>query len=103
MVPHWAFKRYKRTGARIVSRRHDYVAPLNIIALGNSVGTGAKGVTAPVIEVNSFEELEKKKDQLKRKIVFYNYKFNPKFIKTFRSYGDAVRFRSQEPEPCVQI
>src|SRR5687768_7817677 len=93
MVPHWV--RGAKEQARIVSRRRDYVAPLNIIALGNSVGTGAKGVTAPVIEVNSFEELEEKKDQVKGKIVFYNYKFNPKFIKTFRSYGDAVRFRSQ--------
>ncbi|MGN7720149.1 M20/M25/M40 family metallo-hydrolase [Chitinophaga sp. 22620] len=95
MVPHWV--RGAKEQARIVSRRRDYVAPLNIIALGNSVGTGAKGVTAPVIEVNSFEELEEKKDQVKGKIVFYNYKFNPKFIKTFRSYGDAVRFRSQGP------
>ena len=95
MVPHWV--RGEKEQARIVSRRRDYVAPLNIIALGNSVGTGPKGITAPVIEVNSFEELEEKKDQVKGKIVFYNYKFNPKFIKTFRSYGDAVRFRGQGP------
>jgi len=66
---------------------------LYVLALGNSVGTDAKGITAPVILVNSFDELEQKKDEIKGKIVFYNYKFNPKFIETFWGYGDAVRYR----------
>src|SRR5580698_3159732 len=66
---------------------------LYVLALGNSVGTDAKGITAPVILVNSFDELEQKKDEIKGKIVFYNYKFNPKFIETFWGYSDAVRYR----------
>ncbi|SIO50429.1 M20/M25/M40 family metallo-hydrolase [Chitinophaga niabensis] len=94
-VPHWV--RGEKEQARIISMRRDFVPPLNILALGNSVGTGTKGVTAPVIEVRSFEELEQKKDQVKGKIVFYNYPFNKKFIKTFYAYGDAVRFRGQGP------
>ena len=36
-----------------------------------------------------------KSDDVKNKIVFYNYKFNPKFIRTGQSYGDAVRYRGQ--------
>lgn len=95
MVPHWV--RGEKEQARIISNRRDLVPPLNVLALGNSVGTGPQGVTAPVLEVRSFEELEQKKDQVKGKIVFYNYPFNNKFIKTFHSYGDAVRFRSQGP------
>src|SRR4030095_11274687 len=55
---------------------------LNVLALGNSVGTGKKGIKAPVIRVHSFEELEAHKDEIKGKIVFYNYKFNPRFIRT---------------------
>ncbi len=94
-VPHWM--RGEKEQARIISNRRDFVPPLNILALGNSVGTGPKGVTAPVIEIQSFEELEQKKDQLKGKIVFYNYPFNKKFVKTFYSYGDAVRFRGAGP------
>jgi hypothetical protein len=50
-------------------------------------------LNARVIEVKSFEELEQRKDEVKGKIVFYNYAFNPTFVKTFQSYGDAVRFR----------
>lgn len=68
---------------------------LDVLALGNSQGTGAKGLSAPVILIHSFEELEQRKDEIKGKIVFYNYKFNPRFVKTFQSYGDASRYRGQ--------
>src|SRR4029079_13737796 len=70
---------------------------LDILALGNSMGTGKKGITAEVEVVSSFDELETKKDRLKGKIVFYNYKFNPTFVNTFQSYGDAVKYRGQGP------
>jgi carboxypeptidase Q len=69
--------------------------PLDVLALGNSMGTGKNGISAEVVEVGSFEELDKRKDEVKGKIVFYNYKFNPKFINTFESYGDAVKYRGQ--------
>lgn len=66
---------------------------LDIIALGNSVGTGGKYLNAPVMLINSFEELDARKDEVKGKIVFYNYKFDPRFVETFLSYGDAVKYR----------
>ena len=53
------------------------------LALGNSEGTKNKNITAKVVLVNSFDELEKKKDSMKGKIVFYNYKFNPTYVQTF--------------------
>ncbi|KAG4069249.1 hypothetical protein HA402_012102 [Bradysia odoriphaga] len=93
MVPHWV--RGAKEEARIISKRRDFLPPLEVLALGNSVGSGPEGVTAPVLEVSSFEDLEAKKDQVKGKIVFYNYHFNPTFIKTFHSYGDAVKYRGQ--------
>ena len=45
--------------------------PLDILALGNSVGTTPKGITAGVVRVNSFEELESRKAEVKGKIVFF--------------------------------
>jgi len=66
---------------------------LDILALGNSLGTGPKGIEAPVILIHSFEELEQRKNEIKGNIVFYNYTFNPRFVETFRSYSDAVRYR----------
>lgn len=65
---------------------------LAVLALGNSVGS-QKPIAAPVIEIKSFEELEKKKDSIRGKIVFYNYPFNQTFIRTFQAYGDAVQYR----------
>ncbi|SFE29719.1 Peptidase family M28 [Chitinophaga sp. CF118] len=92
-VPHWV--RGAKEEVRIISRRRDFIPPLQVLALGNSVGSVPAGITAPVLEVSSFEELEAKKDQVKGKIVFYNYPFNPAFIHTFDSYGDAVRYRGR--------
>ncbi|SKD07686.1 PA domain-containing protein [Chitinophaga ginsengisegetis] len=93
MVPHWI--RGAKEEARIISKRRDFIPPLEVLALGNSVGSGPDGVNALVLEVASFDDLEAKKDQVKGKIVFYNYHFNPTFIKTFYSYGDAVKYRGQ--------
>jgi carboxypeptidase Q len=77
--------------------------PLDIIALGNSVGTGPKGITAPVVLINNFDELEQHKNDLKGKIVFYNYHFNPLFVETFQAYGDAVRYRGGGRQPGREV
>ena len=90
MVPHWV-RGKKESAVFKWGGRNELL--LNVLALGNSVGTDGKKLRAPVIEVSSFEELEQKKDQVKGKIVFYNYPFNPTFIRTFHSYGDAVKYR----------
>lgn len=89
MVPHWVRGGKDEANASYSGKKKT----LDVIALGNSKGSGKSGVTGDVIEVKSFEELEAKKDQLKNKIVFYNYPFNQKFIRTFEAYGDAVRYR----------
>lgn len=90
MVPHWV-----RGGKDVASASYGkQKKSLDVLALGNSLGSGKNGVKAMVIEVKSFEELESKKDQIKGRIVFYNYPFNQKFIKTFQAYGDAVKYRS---------
>ena len=70
---------------------------LDILALGNSMGTGARGVNAQVILINNFDELEKRKDEVKGKIVFYNYPFNPRYVQTFRAYGESGAYRRSGP------
>ncbi len=108
LVPHWI-----RGGKDEASASYNAALPqarnyvggtkkLNVIALGNSMGTGIKGVVADAIMVNSFEDLEAKKDEIKGKIVFYNYKFNPTFINTFQAYGDAVRYRGAGPSRAAK-
>ena len=95
MVPHWVrggkdSAAFNWGGSYSNKNIH---GQLDILALGNSVGTGRTGITASVVLIHDFAELNRRKDSLKGKIVFYNYKFNPLFIETFRAYGDAVRYR----------
>ena len=94
-VPHWV--RGGEDKAKVTAGKE-----LDVVALGNSMGTGKNGVKAEVLLVNSFDDLEKKKDQVKDKIVFYNYKFNPTFVQTFRSYGDASQYRGNGPSRAAK-
>ena len=97
-VPHWV--RGPKEEAYYLDQGRK--VKLDVLALGNSVGTGPQGIKAPVLLIRNFEELEEKKDQVKGKIVFYNYPFNPRYIKTFQSYGDAVRYRGQGPSRAAR-
>ena len=95
-VPHWV--RGGEDKAKTINGNRQ----LDVVALGNSIGSGKKGVKAEVLLVNSFDDLEKKKNEVKDKIVFYNYKFNPTFIQTFRSYGDASQYRGNGPSRAAK-
>ena len=67
---------------------------LKMLSLGNSEGTGGKDVTGEIIVVKSMEEYNKlSPDQVKDKIVFFNYPFSQSFVETFRGYGDAAKYR----------
>jgi hypothetical protein len=98
LVPHWV-----RGGqdAATATDAHGKTKKLDVLALGNSIGS-MKPVQAPVIEVASFDDLEKKKDSIKGRIVFYNYKFNSRFVHTFESYGDAVQYRGTGPSRAAK-
>ncbi len=108
MVPHWvrggkdlaeAMNTVPVTGTKNMLTKN---RPLDIVALGNSVGTGKNGVTEEVLLVNSFDELEKRKDEVIGKIVFYNYKFNDTYVNTFLSYRDAGQYRGQGPSRAAK-
>src|SRR3989304_478048 len=64
--------------------------PVKITALGGSIATPAKGITAEVVEVHSFEELRAMGDKAKGKIVFFNRPFDRTKINTFEGYGGAI-------------
>lgn len=99
MVPHWV-RGGKDEAKAIVPGKG--ARPLDIVALGNSIGSGKAGIRAGVMLVNSFDELEAKKDQVKGKIVFYNYKFNPTYVSTFMAYRDGVQYRGQGPSRAAK-
>ena len=87
MVPHWV--RGKKEMAKIITLKKERA--VNILALGNSVGTGSKGITAQVVEVRSLDRLaELGKEVIKGKIVFFNRPMEQAKLTTFSAYGEAV-------------
>ena len=104
MVPHWV--RGGKDAAVAIYDDQRSKKPikkaLDVIALGNSLGSNKNGILAQVLLVNSFDELETKKDEVKDKIVFYNYKFNDTYVNTFLSYRDAGQYRGQGPSRAAK-
>lgn len=80
MVAHWV---RGRESAELVRPRR---MPLHMLGLGGSVGTPAGGITAPVLVVGSFEELERRKAEAKGRIVLFDAPFT--------SYPETRRYRS---------
>jgi carboxypeptidase Q len=75
---------------------------LDILALGNSIGTDPKGVYAPAILINDFRELEKRKDEIAGKVVVFNNIFNPRNLATFKSYGESGAYRRSGPSQAAR-
>jgi carboxypeptidase Q len=71
--------------------------PLDILALGNSVGTPAKGLLLQAILIYDFKELEARQAEVKGKLVVFNNYFNVANLSTFQSYGEDGIFRRQGP------
>ena len=100
MVPHWVRGAKERGYIQMAggTRRN-----LNLCALGNSVGSGKKGVSAGIVEIKSFAELDKLGTALiKGKIVFFNFPMNPTYIETFNAYGESGRSRTTGPAKAAK-
>jgi carboxypeptidase Q len=101
MMPNWK-RGGKDQAAVVVQNGKKTNRSLDVLALGNSLGTGSKALVAEVIAVQDFDEMEAKKDQLKGKIVYFNNKFNPTNIQTFKSYGEAGQYRRSGPSRAAK-
>ncbi|MBI3189361.1 MAG: peptidase M28 family protein, partial [Ignavibacteriales bacterium] len=97
MVPHWVRGDVEQAyvlGSSFGSngKQHENVE-LTVCALGGSIATPTEGVTAEVIEVKTFEELQALDEKAKGKIVFFNRPMDKSKMTTFEAYGGAVNQR----------
>ncbi len=91
IVKHWD-RGEKEIGKAITSKGDEL--KLNVCALGNSIATPKGGISSEVVEVKSFEELEKLgKDFIKGKIVFFSRAMDSTKVNSFEGYGEVVGFR----------
>lgn len=79
MVPHW-----ERGLERLLVLKTN-PEELAVVALGGSVSTPAEGLEAEILVVESYEELEARKDEAQGKIVVFNVPFT--------TYGETVGYR----------
>jgi hypothetical protein len=100
MVPHWV--RGEAKGSILTSKGKRM--SVEISSLGNAIGTGAKGITAPLLKINHIDDLKRMNPaDVKGKIVFYNFKFDQTNVNTFESYGPCVYYRWGAPSEAAKL
>lgn len=93
MVAHWVRGKKEKCW---IEPSPGKTSTLRCMALGSSVGTGNSVLSAPVIEVKSFDELKDLGEKnVSGKIVFFNVAFDQTKISTGNAYRGAVPYRSK--------
>jgi carboxypeptidase Q len=86
-VPHWL------RGAQEARILTPIARELPVLALGGSVATPPGGLTAELIVVSSFQELEARKAEVKGKIVLFDHPMS-KHGNAGLAYGEAIGYRT---------
>jgi len=89
MVPHWV------RGIEAAELVAPVARPLHVLGLGGTVATPKGGLTAPVVVVHNWAELEAKREAVKGAIVLYDVAM-PKWTEANGSgYGETVEYRGK--------
>jgi carboxypeptidase Q len=89
MVPHWS------RGTEAAAVMSPISRDLKLLALGGSVATPKPGLTAPVVVVHDWAELDQKAEQIKGAIVVYNVPMPAYSEQEGSGYGKTVEYRTQ--------
>lgn len=89
MVPHWV--RGEESAELTRPRR----ARLEVLGLGNSIGTPPEGIEAELLVVSSFDELQARAADVRGRIVLFDVPFT--------TYGPTVRYRALGPSAAARL
>jgi len=87
-VGHWT--RGHPAQASVAASAGRAAIPLAVCAIGGSVGTPDRGITAPVVEVRSLAEAASLGPSAKGRIVFFNRPMDRRTADPFAAYGAAA-------------
>lgn len=97
MVPHWVRGEEKGELVEYEGMAPGTTQKIVLTALGGSIATPAEGLTAEIVVVNSFDELNRMgRDRTQGKIVLFNNKFDREMAASGfggNAYGQAVAYR----------
>ncbi|XP_010617888.1 carboxypeptidase Q isoform X2 [Fukomys damarensis] len=88
-IPHW--ERGEESAVMLAPRIHR----MAILGLGSSIGTPPEGITAEVLVVSSFNELQRRASEARGKIVVYN--------QPYISYATTVQYRVQGAVEAAKV
>jgi carboxypeptidase Q len=97
MVPHWVRGSEDATIVTPIER------PMKMIGLGGSVGTPKGGVTAKVVVLESFDDLEAKAAQIKGNIVLFNVAMPAYTEQKGSGYGETAQYRGKGPSRAAKL
>ncbi len=107
MVPHWV--RGVETGAltEFKGQAKGTTQKIILTALGGSVATPTEGITAEIVVVKNYDQLEALgREKIAGKIVLYNAKFDRQLAASGRgleAYGQAVAYRGSGASRAAQL
>lgn len=96
MVPHWV------RGVETADITAPIARPLRVLGLGGSVATPRGGITAPVVVVRSWDELDAKQAQVKGAIVLYDVAMPAWTEAKGSGYGETVQYRGAGPSRAAK-
>src|SRR5256885_16204592 len=107
MVPHWVRGEGTAALVEFPGMAENTTQKIVLCALGSSVATPAEGLTAVVVVVRDFDELEVLgKDKVAGKIVLFNYHFDKQMAAQSRAgdaYSQAVKYRGEGPTAAGRL
>ncbi len=107
MVPHWVRGEETAALVQFPGQAEKTTQKIVLTALGDSVATPAAGLTAEVVVVHDFDELQSLgKARVQGKIVVFNHSFDKQMAAEGRggeAYGQAVVYRSDAPSAAGKL
>src|SRR3989440_5097368 len=107
MVPHWVRGEESAALVEFPGMAEKTTQKIVLCALGSSVATPAEGLTAEVIVVRDFDELQALgRDKVSGKIVLFNYHFDKQMAAQSHAgdaYSQAVKYRADAPTAAGRL
>ena len=107
MVPHWVRGAETASLVEYPGQAPGTTQKVVLTALGGSVATPADGITADVVVVNDFDELQALgRDKVAGKIVLYNVVWDSRLAaqgSSFAAYGQSVAYRGGGPSAAAKL
>ena len=107
MVPHWTRGLETAELVEFHGQAPETTQKIVLTALGGSVATPSQGLTAEVVVVNNFDELQAlSRDKVAGRIVLFNYPFDRQMAEQGfggEAYGQAVAYRGGGPSAAARL